>query len=386
MLFRSEIEFFAALGISETLAALDPGNIGRQRALAAANSRLGGVLIAQGKLVEALDAFEAALAISLRSAKTANATADTHYDLFAAYSRVGEAQNALGRLPEALTKYYSALEICLRLADTERTNAALQRDLGLTHSRIGDLLQAQSDKVGAQSEWEKALAILRRLAEQDPRNAGWQRDLAVASSKYGDLLQSLEKPDAAQTTVEAGRVVSPRQAVAAADSAGRLMEDAAKPPPARLFVCYSSEDQEWKRKLKSTLAVLEKRGYIQVWHDRMVGAGDEWNSEIQKKLEGADIVLCLVSRHFLASDYIQEHELPKALDLHKNGKAVLIPLVLTPCSWNETPLYDLQSATGDRRPVSKWQHQEEAYLRLERQLGNVWRRLRGLPQLPVDEE
>jgi hypothetical protein len=118
----------------------------------------------------------------------------------------------------------------------------------------------------------------------------------------------------------------------------------------------------------------------------MVCAGDDWNDEIQQKLESSEVVLCLVSRHFLASEYIQSHELPKALEMHRDGKAQVIPLVVTACSWNETPLYELQTGTGERIPISKWADQEEAFLRVERQLRNLWRKLRGLPQLALEDE
>src|ERR1700738_504140 len=117
----------------------------------------------------------------------------------------------------------------------------------------------------------------------------------------------------------------------------------------------------------------------------MVAAGDDWNDKIQHKLDTSEIILCLVSRAFLASDYIQNKELPKALLNHDSGKAILIPLVLTYCSWERTDLHRLQTATSDRLPFSCWEDESAAYLRVEQQLENVCRRLRGLPECPFSD-
>jgi hypothetical protein len=36
-----------------------------------------------------------------------------------------------------------------------------------------------------------------------------------------------------------------------------------------------------------------------------IDAGKDWNEEIQKQLDNSEIFLCLVSRDFLVSPYIQ---------------------------------------------------------------------------------
>jgi hypothetical protein len=133
--------------------------------------------------------------------------------------------------------------------------------------------------------------------------------------------------------------------------------------------------------LKISLDILKSKNIIDSWYDRMVDAGRDWDEEIQKKLDESDIILCLVSRYFLASRYIKEKELPKALDRHRAGAARLIPLIVRSCNWADTPLNALQTATGDRRPLTEWKDKEDAYARIELELENVWRELRGLPKI-----
>ena len=67
---------------------------------------------------------------------------------------------------------------------------------------------------------------------------------------------------------------------------------------------------------------------LQPWHDTELKAGDRWDKEIRAELERMDIFLCLVSFQFLASDYIQNVELPRAKARHENNEIEVVPVVL----------------------------------------------------------
>jgi hypothetical protein len=187
-------------------------------------------------------------------------------------------------------------------------------------------------------------------------------------------------PDSAPSTATAQEVPAIADHLAQARTSRLEIDTDNVPPPnpARLFICYSSKDSKSRTELEATLTILQDQGIIRVWYDRMISAGDDWNEEIQKKLDESEMILFLISRHFLASSYIRKRELPRALARHNAGKARLIPLVLTVCSWDKTPLYALQTATGDRRPIRRWKDKEEAYYKVELELEKVWRELRGL--------
>ena len=53
------------------------------------------------------------------------------------------------------------------------------------------------------------------------------------------------------------------------------------------------------------LAILERRGVIRSWHDRAIVPGHDWSREIDSHLRQADLVLLLISKDFIASDYIE---------------------------------------------------------------------------------
>ena len=44
----------------------------------------------------------------------------------------------------------------------------------------------------------------------------------------------------------------------------------------KLFYSYSHKDEMLREELETHLKLLQRRGLIETWHDRMIGAGDEW--------------------------------------------------------------------------------------------------------------
>jgi tetratricopeptide (TPR) repeat protein len=96
---------------------------------------------------------------------------------------LGDLRVAQGKLPEALDAYQQKLAISKRLAEQDKTNSVWQRDLADSYERLGDVLPAQGKLPEALDVYQQGLAIAKRLAEQDKSNTGWQRDLAVSYKK-----------------------------------------------------------------------------------------------------------------------------------------------------------------------------------------------------------
>ena len=71
----------------------------------------------------------------------------------------------------------------------------------------------------------------------------------------------------------------------------------------RVFVSYAKEDERWLRDLSSHLGGLRNRGVIAPFDDRQITSGDKWDDTIRQKLEEADFVILLVTKHFLNSAY-----------------------------------------------------------------------------------
>src|SRR3989442_12154966 len=129
-----------------------------------------------------------------------------------------------------------------------------------------------------------------------------------------------------------------------------------------IFFCYAHEDEQLLKILKMHLKPLQHEGLIDVWYDRDISAGEEWEQEISKQLSAAQIILLLVSPDFINSDYCYGIEMKRALERHKRGEARVIPVILRPIYW-QGALGKIQALPTDGRPAtsSHWHNLDEAF-------------------------
>src|SRR6266571_8973738 len=100
-----------------------------------------------------------------------------------------------------------------------------------------------------------------------------------------------------------------------------------------IFFCYAREDEPLRIGLEKQLKVLRRQGLLNVWHDRQISPGTEWEREIDTHLNTAHIILLLVSPDFMDSDYCYGIEMKKAMERHERGEARVIPVILRPVYW-----------------------------------------------------
>ena len=111
---------------------------------------------------------------------------------------------------------------------------------------------------------------------------------------------------------------------------------------------------KWLSFVTGYLRPAIKHGAVDLWLDRLISGGGEWEREIEQKLHICDIFLLLVSRHSLSSDYVVDKEIKIIRERQAKGEAVhFYPLVLTP-----TPkialahIRDYNLRPKDGRPLS----------------------------------
>src|SRR5262249_2018355 len=170
------------------LSAQMPDDVTVQISLAAAFDEVGGVLVAQGNLTEALKSFRDSLVTAERVAKADPNNAGWQRDLAVFYERVGDVLQAQGNLTEALKSYSDGHSITERLAEADPNNADWQRDLSISYLKVGGVLVAQGNLTEALKSYSDGLTIMERLAKADPNNAGWQRNLSVSDDQAAELL------------------------------------------------------------------------------------------------------------------------------------------------------------------------------------------------------
>jgi hypothetical protein len=128
-----------------------------------------------------------------------------------------------------------------------------------------------------------------------------------------------------------------------------------------VFFSYSHKDEQLRDELSSHLAILKRRHVINGWHDRRIGAGREWEKEIDEHLNSSQIVLLLVSSDFLASDYCYDIEVKRAMQRHEAGEARVIPIILRDVDWKGAPFSRLKALPKDGKAITSWSNRDEAF-------------------------
>lgn len=143
----------------------------------------------------------------------------------------------------------------------------------------------------------------------------------------------------------------------------------------KLFFSYSHTDENMRNELEKHLVMLKHKGMVSTWHDRVIHAGTEFESEIDENLKDSDIILLLVSVDFLASNYCYNIEMKTALKMHDNKNAVVVPVILRNCDWHNAPFSKLMAVPTDGKSVTTWADRDSAYLNIAKNVENVAKKL-----------
>jgi tetratricopeptide (TPR) repeat protein len=121
----------------------------------------------------------------------------------------------------------------------------------------------------------------------------------------------------------------------------------------QIFVSYSHKDVEWLDRLKVMLAPYLHMGEteLDIWDDKRLVAGEQWDVEIQQALSKAGVAVALVSAEFLASAYIVKHELPPLVKAAREGGTRLLWVYVSDALWEETPLKSFQATHDTKLPL-----------------------------------
>src|SRR5271157_3847818 len=123
-----------------------------------------------------------------------------------------------------------------------------------------------------------------------------------------------------------------------------------------IFCCYTHGDEELLLKLKKQLAPFLRYQFVDIaiWYDAYISPGAEWKNEVYEHLNKAQIILLLVSPDFIASDRCYDIEMTRAMERHQRGEAYVIPIILRPVHWKQTPFGALQALPKGDKPVISW--------------------------------
>ena len=144
-----------------------------------------------------------------------------------------------------------------------------------------------------------------------------------------------------------------------------------------VFCCYAHEDAPYLEKLKNHLTLLKRQGLITLWSDTDISPGSNWEQEIEKHLNTANIILLLVSSDFMASDYCYSKEMFRSIERHDRGEAIVIPIILRPVYWQGAPFAKLQALPTGAKPIisSIWHNLDEALVDVVNGIGEAIKHL-----------
>lgn len=132
--------------------------------------------------------------------------------------------------------------------------------------------------------------------------------------------------------------------------------------PALVFCAYSHRDAGLCQELKTAFAGLMQQSLIRFWFDRLIRPGDNWENEIAKELEDADIILLLISNFFVESNYCFRREMARALARHDEGTARVIPIHLRWGDYEGLPFMRLQGLPPGLTPIDSKRNHHKAWM------------------------
>ena len=128
-----------------------------------------------------------------------------------------------------------------------------------------------------------------------------------------------------------------------------------------LFYSYCHEDEGFRQDMETHLSVLRQSGEITEWYDRKIVPGQEIENEIEANLSCADIIALFISSDFLTSTACT-NEMDRALELCDNRGAIVVPIIVRPCDWQNSLIAHLLALPTDGKPVAIWANRDEAFL------------------------
>jgi hypothetical protein len=121
----------------------------------------------------------------------------------------------------------------------------------------------------------------------------------------------------------------------------------------KVFISYSHKDSRFLNQLLTHLKPLERAGRVTHWSDRQIRPGSEWFDQIKAAIASSKVAILLVTKDFLASDFIHEHELGPLLKEAEQGGVKILWVLVRACSYTETPLRHYQAVLPPDKPLAQ---------------------------------
>lgn len=118
----------------------------------------------------------------------------------------------------------------------------------------------------------------------------------------------------------------------------------------QVFISYSHRDNRWLEELLMTLKPMI-RGGLKLWSDEQIQTGQRWRDEINTALAQTKVAVLLVSRPFMASDFIANHELPPLLKAAETDGVKIVWIPVSAAYIDDSEIREYQAAWSPSKPL-----------------------------------
>jgi hypothetical protein len=152
------------------------------------------------------------------------------------------------------------------------------------------------------------------------------------------------------------------------------------------FLSYSHEDHRLFTGFRPHLAALRRGFGLDIWTDHRIEAGTSWEGRVEAAIKAAQVFVLLISPAFIASDYVNDMEIPAIREQRRSAGALVLPVVLKRCSWQmvAAALQAAPTENGRLRPVTDWPRQNDGFDRAREQMMTAIESHFGIARKKVD--
>ena len=182
-----------------------------------------------------------------------------------------------------------------------------------------------------------------------------------------ELLHSIAKVDIEDNPMENEIAKSNHQMEEVQTSIKDILSKENSHKKLNIFISYSHKDKDYLERLQTHLKVLKHfHGNIDAWSDEKIHSGDRWKDEIKQAMDNASVAILLVSTDFLASDFVENNELPEILKKERQKNLKIFCLLVKPCLFKESCLSEFQAENLPEKTLVEMNEaqQERAYVKL----------------------
>lgn len=152
--------------------------------------------------------------------------------------------------------------------------------------------------------------------------------------------------------------------------------------PLKVFYSYADEDINGLEQLELQLSPLREQKIIEEFHRGMVQPGEHEERRVKAYLKQAQIILLLISPHFLDDRHYESTEVQEIIGHYLEPDAAglprIIPILLRPSEWYNVPwLARLKPLPDTKKPISLMRNADAEFREIARGIKQVIETLRG---------